>query len=114
MKLALALIHGAVVILLTLTAFLYPATVEWATWGIGFSLWFGVLSFILAMRKLQIAAQIAGYCINGLAMLASLGALVGYAHGQKWWLIVAAGLAFVSGIVAVIIAGKIFRPDPTA
>ena len=30
MKLALALIHGAVVVLLALTAFLYPSAATWA------------------------------------------------------------------------------------
>lgn len=104
MKLALALIHGAVVVLLALTAFLYPATATWATWATGFSLWFGVLSLILATRNLQVAAQIVGYSINGLATLASLGALAGYAAGQKWCLILAVALACFSGIVTVVIA----------
>lgn len=103
MKLALALIHGAIVLLISLTAFIYPEAKEWAKLAVGFSLWFGGLSFIIAARKLQVAAQIAGYSINGVAMLTSLGALAGYANGQKWCLILAAGLACFSGIVAVII-----------
>ena len=82
MKLVLALGYGAIVLLLALTAWLYPSVSGWAVLGAGFSLWFGVWSFILATRKLLVAAQISGYCINGLAMLASLAALGGYAGGQ--------------------------------
>ena len=96
--------NGVVVDPLALTAFLYPSTLTWAKLAVGFSFWFGVLSFILATRKLQVAAQIAGYCINGLATLASLGALAGYSQGQKWCLILAAGIAFFGGIVTVVIA----------
>ena len=110
MKLALALIHGAVVVLLALTAFLYPSAATWAMLSVGFSLWFGVLSYILATRKLQVAAQISGYCINGLATLASLGALAGFAAGQAWCLILAVAIACFSGIVTVVIA-RFYPPE---
>ncbi len=110
MKLALALIHGAIVVLAALTAWLYPSAMTWARLAVGFSLWFGGLSFILAMRKIQVAAQIAGYAINGLAMLTSFGALTGYANGQKWCLILAAGLACGSGIITVVIS-RFYAPE---
>ena len=110
MKLALALIHSALVILLALTAYLYPSVGMWAILSIGFCLWFGVLSLILATCKLQVAAQIAGYCINGMAMLTSLGVLAGYAYGQKWCLILAAAIACFSGIVTVVIA-RFYPPE---
>jgi len=110
MKLALTLIHGAIVVLLVLTVLLYPSAATWATFSIGFSLWFGALSFVLATRKLQIAAQIAGYYIHGLAMFMSLGILAGYAFGQKWCLILAVAVAFFSGIVTVVIA-RFYPPE---
>ena len=110
MKLTLILIHGAVVVLLALTAYLYPAATPWAMLSIGFTLWFGGLSYILATRKIQVAAQIAGYSINGLATLTSLGFLAGYAFGQKWCLILAAGIACFSGIVTVVIA-RFYPPE---
>ena len=110
MKLALALIHGAIVFLIALTAFIYPEAKEWAKLAVGFSLWFGALSFILATRKIQVAAQIAGYSINGLATLTSLGVLAGYTNGQKWCLILAAGIGCFSGIITVVIA-RFYPPE---
>ena len=110
MKLALALIHSAVVVLAALTAWLYPAALTWAILAGGFSLWFGGLSYILATRKLQIAAQIGGYSINGLAALTSIGASAGYAYGQKWCLILAVAIACFSGIVTVVIV-RFYPPE---
>ena len=110
MKLALALIHGAVMLLAALTAWLYPAVVTWAQWVGGFSLWFGGLSYFLATRKIQVAAQISGYSLNGLALLLSLGALAGYTAGQKWCLILAALIACGGGIITVIIT-RFYPPE---
>jgi len=110
MKLALVLIHGAVVVLAALTAWLYPAAVTWAQWAGGFSLWFGGLSYFLATRKIQVAAQISGYSLNGLGLLLGLGALAGYAAGQKWCLILAALIACGGGIITVIIT-RFYPPE---
>ena len=110
MKLALTLIHGAIIILLVLTAWLYPAAIMWAILSGVFSLWCGGLSYFLATRKLQIAAQIGGYSINGLAMLLSLGMLGGYAYGQKWCLILTAFIACFSGIATVVIS-RFYPPE---
>ena len=110
MKLALTLIYGAVMVLAALTAYLYPEAGTWAKLAIGFSLWFGVLSFILATRKIKVAAQISGYSINGLALLLSFGALAGYAHDQKWCLILVVAIASFCGIVTVVIA-RFYPPE---
>ena len=110
MKLTLALIHGVLVVLAALTAWLYPAALTWATLVGVFTLWFGGLSYILATRKLQIAAQIGGYSINGLAALTSVGVLAGYAYGQKWCLILAVANACFSGIVTVVIV-RFYPPE---
>ena len=111
MKLMVGLVYGEILILLWVSAGLYPALTEWAKWATGISLWYGGMTFLVACTEKPFTAKLTGFSLNGLAMLSSFGALVGYVHGMKWCAILTIALASFCGIITFLIV-RFYPPDP--
>jgi len=111
MQMAIALIYGLFVVLLGLTASLYPEAGGWVILAIAFSLWFAALSLIVVWTTKPLTAKLTATTLNGLATLASCGFLVGCRYGLKWCLIPAVGIALFCGIITLLIV-KFYPPDP--
>jgi hypothetical protein len=51
MKLMVGLVYGEILMLLWVSAGLYPALTEWVKWATGISLWYGGLTFFVACTE---------------------------------------------------------------
>jgi len=111
MKLVVGFLYGEILMLLWVSASLYPASAEWAKWASGVSLWFGGLTFAVACSTKPFMAKLTGFGVNTVALLASYGALAGYLYGQKWCMILTVVLASFCGIISFLIT-RFYPPDP--
>jgi hypothetical protein len=114
MNALIGIIHSAFVFLIVACGIIYPQCRTWSAWSIGMILWHSALSLLLANRPVLEAGRIAGHFVNALCLIFSVVALVGYAAGHEWCLLISLGAMLCASLVTyLIVTAVVFRQEAT-